>query len=68
MKPPTYAVVPHLDFFRITGLTGAAGLVKFQEQKVAEDVCRMLCAAYADGVRATEQAVRDALQSVGGRR
>jgi hypothetical protein len=61
-------VVPHLDLFRITGLTGAAALVTFKEQKIAEDVCRMLHAAHENGVKETEQAIRAVLGITGGRR
>jgi hypothetical protein len=68
MKPPAYSVVPHLDLFRITGLTGAAALVTFKEKKSADDVCRMLHAVYEEGARCKEQEIRDVLGIAGGRR
>jgi len=68
MKPPPYSVVPHLDLFRITGLTGAGSLVTFNEKRVADDVCRMLHAAYEEGARSKEQEIRDVLGIAGGRR
>jgi len=64
MKPPEYAVVSHLDFFRITGLTGAAALVTFTEKKVAEDVCKMLGAAYEQGARAKQEEVQASLTEI----
>lgn len=66
MKLPQYQVVPHLDFFRITGAGGSN--VVFKDKQVAEDVCRMLHAAHAQGVREKEQEIRDVLGIVGGRR
>lgn len=68
MKAPSYSVVPHLDLFRITGLTGATALVTFKDKKVADDVCRMLHAAHDQGALAKEQAIRDVLGLAGGRR
>lgn len=67
MKPPPYAVVPHLTFFRITGLTGAASLVTFADKKMAEDVCRMLHAAHEEAAKSLAQEIRDVLWT-GGRR
>lgn len=64
MKSPEYAVVPHLEFFRITGLTGAAALVLFKEEKVASDVCKMLGAAYEQGAQAKHEEVQAGLTQI----
>ncbi|HEX9640593.1 MAG TPA: hypothetical protein VGB13_04695 [Candidatus Krumholzibacteria bacterium] len=68
MKAPQYTVVEHLELFRIVGLTGIGAIPTFRERKVAEDVCRMLSAAYEQGAAAKLQEIRDVLGIVGGRR
>lgn len=68
MTDPPYTVVPHLDLFRIIGLSGAAALVTFKEKKNADEVCLMLVAAHRQGADEKLKAIRDALEITGGRR
>jgi hypothetical protein len=63
-QPGPYAVVPHLDLFRITGQRGSAALVTFREESMANSVCMMLTSAYEQGSRAKGEELRTALATV----
>jgi hypothetical protein len=67
VQPPPaapYTVEPHLDRFRIIGVSGEAGIVTYPERAEAEKLCRMLCHAYAHGAREKTAEVRTLLAGV----